>query len=145
MDYIRKNELINVNVEIIFDLINDVDNYDTFLPWCSESRIISHDENVVEAEINISKNFLKWKFSTKNKYFHNNRINLELLDGPFSHLTGYWLFKIIDTNNTSVELYLEYEFDNKLIELSIKPIFSNIMTSILDSFISQAFQLKNND
>ena len=144
MDYIKKNELINVNVEIIFDLINDVDNYDTFLPWCSESRIISHDENIIEAEINISKNFLKWKFSTRNKYFDNNKIDLELLDGPFSHLTGYWLFKIVDINNTSVELYLEYEFDNKLIELSIKPIFSNIMTSILDSFISQAFQLKNN-
>ena len=51
---------------------------------------------------------------------------------------------LLNEHNTSVQLYLEYEFDNKLVELSIKPIFSGIMSSILDSFISEAFRLKNN-
>ena len=62
----------------------------------------------------------------------------------YSHLEGYWKFELLNEHNTSVQLYLEYEFDNKLVELSIKPIFSGIMSSILDSFISEAFRLKNN-
>ena len=52
---------------------------------------------------------------------------------------------MIDEYNTSVALYVEYKFDNKLIEMSIKPVFSTIMSSILDSFISEAFKLKSNE
>ena len=48
----------------------------------------------------------------------------------------------IDNNNTQVSFILEYEFSNKIIELSIKPVFTSIMSSILDSFISEAFKVK---
>ena len=70
-------------------------------------------------------------------------IELKLVEGPFNKLDGYWKFSKIDKHNTSVKLYLEYEFDNKIVELSIKPIFSSIMSSILDSFISEAFKIKS--
>ena len=70
-------------------------------------------------------------------------IKLELVDGPFSHLNGEWGFKKKDNFNTQVSLYLEYQFDNRIIEMSLKPIFSSIMNSILDSFISEAFRIKN--
>ena len=97
------------------------------------------------AEIEISKSFVNWRFTTKNTFKVNKIIELKLVDGPFSHLEGYWKFDEIDEFNTKVSLYLEYKFDNKLIEMSIKPVFSNIMSSILDSFISEAFKLKSHD
>jgi len=96
----------------------------------------------MQAEIEISKNFINWKFSTENTYDLNKKITIKLIDGPFNHLDGYWEFKKIDNYNTTVDLYLEYKFDSRLIELSIKPIFSNIMSTILDSFISEAFKRK---
>ena len=97
------------------------------------------------SEIEISKSFVNWKFTTENNYQVNKIIELKLVDGPFSHLEGHWKFDEIDEFNTQVTLYLEYKFDNKLIEMSIKPVFSNIMSSILDSFISEAFKLKSYD
>ena len=142
MDYINKSEEINVSHELIFSLINNVEDYHRFLPWCSDSKIISDNGNKMLAEIEISKNFINWKFSTENTYDLNKKINIKLIDGPFNHLDGYWEFKKIDNYNTTVDLYLEYKFDSRLIELSIKPIFSNIMSSILDSFISEAFKRK---
>tara|TARA_B100001778_G_scaffold296344_1_gene269132 strand:+ start:1335 stop:1772 length:438 start_codon:yes stop_codon:yes gene_type:complete len=145
MNYINKSEEINVNKEMIFDLINNVDNYETFLPWCSSSSIISRRDNLIVAEIEISKSFVNWKFKTENTFEKNKVINLQLIDGPFSHLEGFWKFEEINKFNTSVTLYLEYKFDNKLIEMSLKPVFSNIMSSILDSFISEAFRLKSNE
>tara|TARA_B100001769_G_C21779698_1_gene425560 strand:- start:138 stop:575 length:438 start_codon:yes stop_codon:yes gene_type:complete len=145
MNYINKSEEINVNKEMIFDLINNVDNYETFLPWCSSSSIISRRDNLIVAEIEISKSFVNWKFKTENTFEKNKVINLQLIDGPFSHLEGFWKFEAINKFNTSVTLYLEYKFDNKLIEMSLKPVFSNIMSSILDSFISEAFRLKSNE
>lgn len=144
MNYINKFEEINVDVTLIFNLINNVENYHRFLPWCSGSKILSNIDNIMLAEIEISKNLINWKFKTENNYIKNKIIELKLNDGPFSHLQGYWKFQSLNEHNTSVQLYLEYEFDNKLVELSIKPIFSTIMSSILDSFISEAFRLKSN-
>ena len=71
------------------------------------------------------------------------KIKLDLVDGPFTHLNGEWNFKKNDNYNTQVSLYLEYQFNNRIIEMSLKPIFSSIMNSILDSFISEAFRIKN--
>jgi|TARA_B110000196_G_scaffold113506_1_gene98665 ribosome-associated toxin RatA of RatAB toxin-antitoxin module len=142
MNFIKKSEEINVSHELIFALINNVEDYHKFLPWCSDSKIISDTNNKMAAEIEISKNFVNWKFSTENTYSLNKRIDIKLIDGPFNHLEGYWKFKKLDNYNTTVELYLEYKFDSGIIELSIKPIFSKIMSSILDSFISEAFKRK---
>ena len=86
---------------------------------------------------------INWKFKTSNSYIKDKTIKLELVDGPFSHLNGEWNFKKKDNFNTQVSLYLEYQFDNRIIEMSLKPIFSSIMNSILDSFISEAFRIKN--
>ena len=121
MNYINKSENINVELVIIFDLINNVENYDKFLPWCTDSNILSDDGNVMIAEIAIDKNLVNWKFKTENSYKQNQIIELKLVEGPFNKLDGYWKFSKIDKHNTSVKLYLEYEFDNKIVELSIKP------------------------
>ena len=145
MNYINKSEEINVNKETIFNLINNVDNYQKFLPWCTNSKILTKKNSSMTAEIEISKSFVNWKFTTENNYKANKIIELKLVEGPFSHLEGHWKFDEIDEFNTQVSLYLEYKFDNKLIEMSIKPVFSNIMSSILDSFISEAFKLKSHD
>ena len=142
MNFIKKSEEINVSHDLIFALINNVEDYHKFLPWCSDSKIISDTNNKMAAEIEISKNFVNWKFSTENTYSLNKRIDIKLIDGPFNHLEGYWKFKKLDNYNTTVKLYLEYKFDSRIIELSIKPIFSKIMSSILDSFISEAFKRK---
>ena len=143
MNVINQSEDINVDVSLIFKLINNVDRYSEFLPWCSDSVILNDSASEMTAEIEITGKPIKWKFKTKNKYQENEIIKIKLVDGPFKNLEGYWKFHQIDQYNTNVILFLEYEFSSKIIELSLKPIFSSIMSSILDSFISEAFRLKN--
>ena len=46
---IDKSEDINVDISTIFTLINNVDGYKSFLPWCKNSTIISNIDNVPEA------------------------------------------------------------------------------------------------
>ena len=142
MDYIKKEESINIDIETIFTLVNQVDKYSDFLPWCNGSKIISNENNIMIGEISVSKNLVKWTFTTENHYIDNEKIQLKLLDGPFKNLNGLWSFSRVDKNTTIVNFVLEYEFSNKIIELSIKPVFTSIMTSILDSFISEAFRMK---
>ena len=72
----------------------------------------------------------------------NKSIRLELVDGPFDSLDGQWLFSTIDEHNTKVSLEISYKFKSSIIELSIEPIYTSIMNSILESFIQEAFKLK---
>jgi ribosome-associated toxin RatA of RatAB toxin-antitoxin module len=145
MKKIYKEEEINVDVETIFNLINEVENYPDFLPWCTKTEVTKESENINIGKIFISKSFIKWNFSTKNTIDVNKSITLSLVDGPFDELNGQWSFKTIDSNNTHVTLEIDYKFKNSLIEISIEPIFSTIMNSILKSFIDQAFKIKYND
>ena len=145
MKKIYKEEEINVDVETIFNLINDVESYPDFLPWCTKTEVTKESKNINTGKIFISKSFINLNFSTKNIIDVNKSITLSLQDGPFDELNGQWSFRTIDSNNTHVTLEIDYKFKNSLIEISIEPIFSTIMNSLLKSFINQAFKIKYND
>ena len=145
MKKIHKEEDINIELTKIFNLINNVEKYPHYLPWCVKTEVEHESKNIINGKIFISKSFIKWSFSTKNTIEKNKSINLSLIDGPFEELNGKWSFIPIDENNTKVSLDINYKFKNSLIELSIEPIFTSIMNSILQSFISQAFKEKYND
>jgi len=142
MKRIYKQEDINIDISTIFNLINDVENYPNYLPWCTSTKVDRKSESLLIGEIFISKSFIKWNFSTKNIIEKNKSIRLELVDGPFDSLDGQWLFSTIDEHNTKVSLEISYKFKSSIIELSIEPIFTSIMNSILESFIQEAFKLK---
>ena len=142
MKKIYKEEDINIDIETIFNLINDINSYPNYLPWCTKTKVIEKSDHSIIGKIFISKSFINWNFSTKNIINKNESITLELVDGPFESLNGKWSFSVIDGFNTRVSLEINYKFKSSLIELSIEPIFSSIMNSILKSFVQEAFKSK---
>ena len=142
MKNIHKEEDINIDIETIFNLINDIESYPNYLPWCTKSEVKEESADTIIGKIFISKSFINWNFSTKNTIKKNELISLELVDGPFESLTGKWTFSSINKFNTKVSLDIDYKFKSSIIELSIEPIFSSIMNSILKSFVQEAFKSK---
>ena len=142
MKKIYKEEDINIDIQTIFNLINDIQSYPNYLPWCTDTKVVKESDNVILGKIYISKSFIKWDFTTKNTVVQNRSISLEFVDGPFENLDGKWLFTSLDDHNTKVSLEINYKFKSSLIELSIEPIFTSIMNSILKSFVQQAFKSK---
>ena len=142
MKKIYKEEDINIDIETIFNLINDINSYPNYLPWCTKTEVTEKPDHSIIGKIFISKSFINWNFSTKNVIKENESISLELVDGPFEKLNGKWSFSMIDGFNTRVSLEINYKFKSSLIELSIEPIFTSIMNSILKSFIQEAFKSK---
>ena len=142
MKNIHKEEDINIDIDTIFNLINDIKSYPNYLPWCTKSEVEEESADIIIGRIFISKSFISWNFSTKNIIKKNESISLELVDGPFESLTGKWLFSSINQFNTRVSLDIDYKFKSSIIELSIEPIFSSIMNSILKSFVQEAFKSK---
>lgn len=142
MSIIKRNALVHYSPYEMFNLVNDVGSYDLFLPWCRSSTVLSETENEMEASVEIARGVLNKTFTTHNRLINGKRIDMELVNGPFRKLTGFWQFDALKTENTcKVILELEFEFDNAMISLAARPIFTQIANSLVDAFCKRAVEV----
>ena len=126
------------SVDQMFQLINDVLAYPQFLPDCSNSKIITEDDNSVTAALLVSKAGLNKWFTTKNTFISNQQVQLELVDGPFNKLYGRWLLTALYDDACKVSLELEYEFSNKMFDLAFGRIFNHLTNNMVQAFTQRA-------
>ena len=122
----------------MFDLVNDIEAYPEFLPWCSGSRIIKREDDIVEAELVISKGGFKKSFSTRNLNEEGRKITVALLEGPFSSLEGVWEFMPLREDASKISLNLEFEMSGKLASLAFGAVFNQICNTMVSSFTARA-------
>lgn len=139
MNQINKKTIVPYTSEQMFKIVNRVDSYPAFLPWCSDADIESESESQMIATVYIAKGPLKQKFTTRNILEKYNFIKMELVDGPFSFLEGTWLFEDIGTNKCQVSFDLEFEFKRDLISKLLEPIFSSAVNTMVESFKKRAY------
>jgi len=138
MTIISKSALVSYSPEEMFKLVDDIEAYSDFLPWCGKATEISRDEKNVEASILISHSGLNKEFTTQNKNSAFGKIEMHLVNGPFKNLDGVWSFEPLGDTACKVSLNLEFEFSSKLIGITLGPVFSKIANSIVDAFIKRA-------
>lgn len=138
MTIVEKSVLVHFSTQQMFDLVRAVDNYPQFLPWCSAGHVEHSDPNHEKATVEISFKGVKQSFSTLNRYDPPKEIHMTLVEGPFTHLEGTWLFTELMADACKVSFKLEYEFSSKLLEQLVGPVFTSLANSFVDSFIKRA-------
>ncbi|HEY8097885.1 MAG TPA: type II toxin-antitoxin system RatA family toxin [Methylobacter sp.] len=138
MTVVQKSALVKFSAQQMFDLVNDIEAYPEFLPWCSGSRIIKREDDFVEAELLISKGGFKKSFSTRNKIDNGRSMTISLLNGPFSHLEGRWEFIPLREDASKISLDLEFELSGKLASLAFGAVFNQICNTMVSSFTARA-------
>ena len=138
MTTIKRNKIVPHSVEKMYNLVNDIQHYPLFLPWCTRSTILSQDENEIKAELTLAKGGIEKSFTTCNRIQKNKMIEVRLISGPFKQLEGFWLFESIDETQSRVTLDLAFEFSNALISLAFGPVFNQIANSLVDAFCDRA-------
>ena len=142
MSLIKRSALVNYSSAEMYGLVNDVDSYSKFLPWCRSSSILNETDIEMRATVEIAKGVLNKSFTTQNQLTKNSRIEIQLVDGPFSQLRGFWLFEPLKTEGAcKVNLELEFEFDNAMMSIAAKPIFTQIANSLVDAFCKRATEV----
>jgi len=141
MTVVQKSALVKFSARQMFDLVNDIENYPQFLPWCSGSRIIKRGDDFVEAELLISKGGFKKAFSTRNQIDQGGKITVSLLDGPFSYLEGVWNFMPLREDASKISLDLEFEMSGKLASLAFGAVFNQICNTMVSSFTARAKEI----
>ncbi|AVY94620.1 MULTISPECIES: type II toxin-antitoxin system RatA family toxin [Microvirgula] len=145
MPVIEKTVLVAHSPAQMFNLVNDVPRYPKFLPWCSHAEVVESGNGEMVASLHIDYLRIRQHFTTRNRLVDNERIDMDLVDGPFKHLSGGWRFQPLGDIGCKIVFELSYDFSSKLLEKVIGPVFSRIMTSLVDAFIREADKLYGDD
>jgi len=138
MAQVEKSVLVLHSAQQMFDLVDGVENYPQFLPWCGGTDLKWRDETTTLATIMIDYHGIKQSFTTENTNQIPALIEIKLQDGPFRHLEGSWRFIALDENACKIEFRLHYEFSSKLLESLFGPVFNHITNNFVDAFVQRA-------
>ncbi|EXI89903.1 MAG: Toxin RatA [Candidatus Accumulibacter regalis] len=138
MAMVKKSVLIERSSQQMFDLVDRVEDYPMFLPWCSQTRCEFRDEQKTVATLHISYRNVSSHFTTENDKESPQWMRIRLVDGPFRRLDGLWRFKPLADYACKIEFQLSYEFSSKMFEKVIGPVFSQIANTFVDAFVKRA-------
>lgn len=138
MAEIEKSVLVGYSATQMFNLVDTVENYPDFLPWCSGASMELQDDDSAHATVNINYHYIKHSFTTKNIRHPPELIEMELVEGPFEHLDGRWHFIPLSENACKIEFRLHYTFSHRLLEKLVGPVFYIIANSFVDAFVERA-------
>jgi ribosome-associated toxin RatA of RatAB toxin-antitoxin module len=144
MALVEKTVLVSYSAEQMFLLVDRVENYPQFLPWCGGTSVEKLNETTVHATVQIDYHHIKQSFTTENVRTPPHQIAITLQHGPFKHLDGCWQFIPLSPSACKIELRLNYEFSSKLLEKMVGPVFHYIANNFVDAFIQRAEQVYPN-
>ncbi|MGD8784326.1 MAG: type II toxin-antitoxin system RatA family toxin [Thioalkalispiraceae bacterium] len=141
MKKIEKSALVSYSPEQMFLLVDDIDSYEIFLPWCSSSKVVERSADVVKGQLDINYSQLHKSFITRNINTPHSQIEMQLVEGPFKHLRGLWLFTPLGTDGCKIELNMEFEFASRLVDMTVGPVFGKLANSLVDAFTERAAEV----
>lgn len=144
MSIVKKSKSVKYSCAQMYDLVNNVEQYAEFLPFCAQSTVHHRDEDEVQATLVISAAGAHKSFTTRNLLQLNKMIEIRLVDGPFNHLEGFWRFDEHEEGCT-VSFDLEFSFAGRMFSMLLGPVFEQVMDKIVDAFCDRAEAIYGND
>ncbi|MEN9560105.1 MAG: hypothetical protein RLZZ502_1316 [Pseudomonadota bacterium] len=138
MPTIDQSLIIPFTQRQMFDLVNDVASYPSFLPWCGGVAVQHMEENKLKARVEIRFMGVESFFSTVNQNTPCERIDMQYEDGPFKAMHGVWQFLALGEEASKISFRLEYEFASKALAMVIGPVFHAITRRFVESFRLEA-------
>lgn len=140
MAKIDKQLIVPYSTQQMYDLINAVELYPEFLPWCKATEIHTRTPQELEATIHLVKGPVNYSITTKNTMLPGSQIRMQYLAGPFKSCQGSWMF-LPQASNCKILFNMEYQFISKMKQILIEPVFNPIANTLIDAFHVRAEQI----
>ncbi|WP_045096515.1 type II toxin-antitoxin system RatA family toxin [Legionella fallonii] len=137
MTTVRRSRTVSYSCEQMYGLVNEVELYAEFLPYCFESKVHHRNVDEVQATLVIGAAGMSKSFTTRNLLQENKMIEIRLVDGPFSHLEGFWRFDEV-AGGCQISFDLEFEFAGKIFSMLLGPVFDQVTDKMVDAFCDRA-------
>lgn len=128
----------------MFDLVADMEKYPAFVPLCQSLRVRKRTDKgegvtVVVAEMTVAYKVVRQTFVTRDALDRPNMtIQVEYLEGPFSHLTNRWVFRPTGENSCDVEFFIAYEFNSRALAMLMGAMFDTAFRKFAMAFEQRA-------
>lgn len=138
MPHIDRSVLVSYTPDQMYQLVDRVEDYPKFLPWCGGTQVHLRDERITRASITIAYRGIRHTFATENSNAPPERIDVRLVEGPFRVLEGAWQFIALGEDACKVQFVLHYEFSSRILAALVGPVFEHIATTFIDAFVERA-------
>ena len=128
----------------MFSLVDTVEDYPKFLPWCGGATLLHRNADTTRATILMNYRGIRRSFTTENVKREPVAMQIRLIEGPFSRLDGSWRFTDLAGRGCKIEFRLQYEFAGRLLDRLIGPVFHHIAGTLVEAFVKRAGQLYGN-
>lgn len=145
MKEISRSALLPFSAEQMFDVVNDVALYQDYLPSCSRSEVIESSPELMVASLTLTRAGVSQQFTTRNKLAAPQRIDLQLVEGPFTTLNGYWLFSQLGEDGCKTEMNLKFDFNSRMLNATFGKVFEQVADSLVEAFCERAKVLHSNE
>ena len=135
---VEKSVLVSHSAQHMFALVDAVESYPEFLPWCDGVTVLYRDSGRTRATIQVNYHGAKQRFTTENTKEPPSVMSIRLLEGPFRVLDGDWRFTALAEQACKIEFRLHYEFSSKILEKLVGPVFTYIANTMVDAFVHRA-------
>jgi ribosome-associated toxin RatA of RatAB toxin-antitoxin module len=141
MPSVRKSVIVDRPAATMFALVDDVESYPEFLPWCSGTQVLERTAQATVARLDIDYHGLTSSIQTRNVKQPPHRMSLEFVEGPFERFKGHWRFTSLGKDGCRVEFALDYAFSSVAFEAVLGPAFGHIIETLVDRFVQRAESL----
>ena len=137
MAEVRQSVLVPYPAARMFELVDAVELYPQFLPWCSAAEVAYRRPDALQADVHINFRGIRQKFTTRNSRNPPHEIRMQLVEGPFSMLEGCWRFTELGAGS-KVEFELRWAFSSRVLGAIAGPVFNHIANTMVDAFVKRA-------
>jgi ribosome-associated toxin RatA of RatAB toxin-antitoxin module len=143
MPRIERSALLPYSAERLFDLVNDINAYPQYMEGCVGATILSFNQTVMEARLDLRKGGVSHSFATRNRLEKPERIVMELLDGSFDQLNGEWLFRSLASDACKVSLHLQFQVRSDSLHQGVAgkaagKLFEGVANNLVDAICKRA-------
>ncbi len=138
MIQIRRQALVRRTPEQMFDLVNDVEAYPTLFAWCAAAAVLSREENVLTARLDLRLGGFTQSFTTRNSFERPRCLHMRLVDGPLRALDGEWSFAALGNEGCRIALALDFDYAGKLMGPALRLGFQGLASRMVDDFCAAA-------
>jgi ribosome-associated toxin RatA of RatAB toxin-antitoxin module len=138
MPTVRKSVIVPHPASAMFALVDAVERYPEFLPWCGGTQLIERTAEVTHARIDIDYHGVKSSIETRNRNEPPEWIHLDFEEGPFERFHGHWRFVPLGGEGCRVEFALDFGFGSRSAEAILGPVIGHVMETLVDRFVARA-------
>src|SRR3954469_13170458 len=132
MKKISRSAIVEHSAQELYALVEDIESYPRFLPWCIEASVLERNSASTKAILTAGMRGLRQSFTTQNENRAFESIDLRLVEGPFRHFAAAWRFKALSETACRIEFALEYDFSSRALARLLEPLFDRIADTMVD-------------